>query len=112
MNDDTGAVTSAIVSQQQGDVKLINKEILRQWLHDQGKQPVSWFTLIGVLKDVGLLEFAQHIKGDLIKAKVQEHKRKNAELMQKLETQKLQLQETVEKAEQLQQTIGQKVIIT
>ena len=63
-----------------------------------------------MLKEVGLLEFAQQIEGDVIKAKVQEHKTENTKLKQQLETQRLQLHETVKEAKQLQKTIGQKVL--
>ena len=110
LNDDTGAETLAIVSQQQRDVELINNEILKRWLHGQGKRPVSWFTLIGVLKDVGLLDLAQKIEGDLIKAKVQEHKTENTKLRLQLETQEQQLDKTEKRAKLLQQRIGQKVL--
>ena len=65
LRDDTGAVTLAIVSQHQRDVALINQEILTRWLQGQGKLPVSWYTLIDVLKNAGLLELAQMIQDSL-----------------------------------------------
>ena len=65
LRDDTGAVTLAIVSQHQRDVALINQEILTRWLQGQGKLPVSWYTLIDVFKNAGLLELAQMIQDSL-----------------------------------------------
>ena len=62
LRDDTGAVTSAIVSQHQRDAALINQEILTRWLQGQGKLPVSWVTLIDVLKGVELTELSQMIQ--------------------------------------------------
>ena len=66
LRDDTSTVTSAIASQHQRDVALINQEILTRWLQGQGKLPVSWSTLIDVLKNAGLLEIAQMIQESLI----------------------------------------------
>ena len=54
LNDDVGAVTSAIASEHQQNAEAINQEILTRWLQGQGKQPVTWSTLIDVLKDVQL----------------------------------------------------------
>ena len=65
LNDDTGAVTSAIVSQYQRDAVAINQEILTRWLQGQGKKPVSWSTLTDVLKEVGLSELSQMIQDSL-----------------------------------------------
>ena len=59
LNDDTGAVTSAIVSQYQQDAHAINQEILKRWICGQGNQPVTWSTLLDVLRDVGLSDLAQ-----------------------------------------------------
>lgn len=49
LNDDTGAVTSAIVPQYQLKADAINQT---RWLQGQGKQPVTWSTLLDVLKEV------------------------------------------------------------
>ena len=61
LNDDTGAVTSAITNQHQNNAVAINHEILKQWLQGQGKQPVTWSTLLGVLDNVGLSDLAQMV---------------------------------------------------
>ena len=68
LNDNTGAVTSAIVSQYQRDADAINQNILTRWLQGQGKTPVSWSTLTDVLKEVGLLELSQIIQDSLTRS--------------------------------------------
>ena len=68
LNDDTGAVTSAIVSQYQRDAEAINQEILTRWLQGQGKKPVCWSTLTDVLKEVGLSELSQMIQDSLTRS--------------------------------------------
>ena len=68
LNDDTGAVTSAIVSQYQLNAVAINQEILTRWLQGQGKKPVSWSTLTDVLKEVGLPELSQMIQDSLTRS--------------------------------------------
>ena len=65
LNDSMGAVTSAIASQYQRDAVAINQEILTRWLQGQGKQPVTWSTLIDVLNDIGLSELTQMIQKGL-----------------------------------------------
>ena len=62
LNDNSGEVIKAIVSEHQRNVDAINQEILTRWLKGSGKQPVAWSTLIEVLKDVELLELAEMIK--------------------------------------------------
>ena len=61
LNDDTGAVTQAIVDQYHEDTTKINREILKRWIQDQG-MPVKWATLIEVLKDIGLTELAREME--------------------------------------------------
>ena len=61
LNDHTGAVTSAIVAEYQQNAYAINQEILTRWLQGRGKWPVTWSTLIDVLRDVGLSQLAHII---------------------------------------------------
>ena len=61
LNDDTGAVTQAIINWYHEDATKINREILQRWIHGQG-MPVEWATLIEVLKDIGLTELACEIE--------------------------------------------------
>ena len=62
LNDDTGAVTQAIIDQYREDATKINREILQRWIQGRGKLPVEWATLIEVLKDIGLTELAREIE--------------------------------------------------
>ena len=68
LNDDTGAVTSAITNQHHHNAYAINQEILTRWLQGQGKTPVSWSTFTDVLKEVGLSELSQMIQDSLIRS--------------------------------------------
>ena len=43
------------------DTEQINVKILQKWLNGMGLQPVSWETLIQVLKDIGFNELAKEI---------------------------------------------------
>ena len=62
LKDGTGAVTEAIISNHRRDADAINHEILTQWLWGKGKHPVTWSTLIDVLKDIKLSELAEVIQ--------------------------------------------------
>ena len=68
LNDDNGAVASAITNQHHHNAVAINQEILTRWLQGQGKKPVSWSTLTDVLKEVGLSELSQMIQDSLTRS--------------------------------------------
>lgn len=105
LNDLTGSITAAIVSQFHSKADEINQEILRRWLQGQGKQPVTWYTLVHALRDMQLLELARMIQNCLIEAQVQE----NNEWQQQLETHMQQLHTIEDSIKQLQWAIRQKV---
>ena len=65
LNDSMGAVTSAIVREHHYNAEEINQAILTRWLQGQGKQPMTWSTLIDVLNDIGLSELTEIIQEDL-----------------------------------------------
>ena len=44
------------------DAERINTEILQDWLAGKGKQPVTWATLVGVLRDIELSTLAGQIE--------------------------------------------------
>ena len=44
------------------DAEQINIEILKQWLTGRGKQPVTWATLVEVLRDIKLCTLADDIE--------------------------------------------------
>ena len=50
--------------QSREDAEQINLEILRQWIGGKGK-PLSWDTLIDVLKKIGLNTLARDIQDSL-----------------------------------------------
>ena len=54
----------AIVREHRENAARINLEILRLWIGGKGK-PLSWNTLINVLKDIGLGTLASDIKDGL-----------------------------------------------
>ena len=71
LNDDKGAVTAAIVSQHHQNADAINQEILTRWLQGQGKQPVTWSTVIDVLRNAGLPELTKIIQEGLSSSSIQ-----------------------------------------
>ena len=44
------------------DAERINMEILEEWLVGRGKQPVTWATLVEVLRDIELSILADDIE--------------------------------------------------
>ena len=44
------------------DAEQINREVLRQWIADRGKHPVTWETLTEVLRDIELVTLAREIE--------------------------------------------------
>ena len=43
------------------NVEQINMEVLQEWVEGRGKRPVTWDTLINVLRDTQLNELAAEI---------------------------------------------------
>ena len=64
LNDKTAAEVTAIVKEHHENAADINLEILRLWIEGKGK-PLSWNTLINVLKDIGLGTLASDIQDGL-----------------------------------------------
>lgn len=61
LEDQTGTMVTAIASKRRGNAEPIVTEIFQKWLTGNGK-PVSWRTLIGVLRDTGLNVLAGDIE--------------------------------------------------
>ena len=59
--DQTGARVTNMAYKHSNDPKRINMEILQEWLTGKGKQPVTWSTLVEVLRDIGLSTLADDI---------------------------------------------------
>ena len=64
LDDKTAAEVTAIVKEHHQNAADINLEILRLWIGGKGK-PLSWNTLINVLKDIGLGTLASDIQDGL-----------------------------------------------
>jgi len=60
LKDDDAAIVDSIAREQRDRSEQINKDILKQWIQGEG-QPVTWETLVGVLRDVELNELANDI---------------------------------------------------
>ena len=65
LQDTSGAKVKNLEHKYQRDAKRINTEIVREWLNGEGKQPVTWATLIEVLHDIELSSLAKDISGVL-----------------------------------------------
>ena len=62
LKDDTASLVSAIKSKHQLDHSSIIEEITRKWLEGSGEQPISWRTLVRVLKEIKLKTLAEEIE--------------------------------------------------
>ena len=67
LQDSVGAVMHSIKHQYNGSIHDIIMTTLQRWLQGGGLEPVTWSSLIGVLRDCGLevlaAEIEQAIKG-------------------------------------------------
>ena len=61
LDESTGARVRSLEHQHQRNAERINQEILQEWLAGSGKQPVSWATLVEVLRDIELSTLADDI---------------------------------------------------
>ena len=61
LQDKNGTRVNNMEYEYQRNVERINTKILQEWLDGKGKQPVSWATLIGVLRDIELSTLADAI---------------------------------------------------
>ena len=59
--DTYGQMVKNIEHTYHSNPERINTEILREWLTGNGKQPVTWTTLIVTLEDIGLSALANVI---------------------------------------------------
>ena len=65
LSDDDGSQIDTIESKFREDPYRINQEILKIWLQGRGEGPVTWTTLVKVLKTIGLGSLAQSIESSL-----------------------------------------------
>ena len=62
LEDSTGAKICNIDKTNRGNPEDINSEVLRLWIEGKGKMPVTWRTLVNVLRDVDLTQLADDIE--------------------------------------------------
>lgn len=65
LDDKTGARIGAIEREKMKNAKEINLQVFGEWVQGEGKNPVSWKTLISVLEDCELNQLATSIKANL-----------------------------------------------
>ena len=65
LNDEDGSKTSGFEDRFGRDSYRISLEIFKLWLQGQGRKPVTWATLVSVLKDIDLLVLANEIETSL-----------------------------------------------
>ena len=61
LNDNDGSITNGIIASNHHQSDDITYAILSKWLQGQGRQPVTWATLMTVLHEIELSELAQDI---------------------------------------------------
>jgi hypothetical protein len=62
LEDDNGGHTEAIVKERREKAEDINTEIFRQWVNGKGRKPVSWATLVDVLRKIDMNKLADDIQ--------------------------------------------------
>ena len=62
LQDADGSKVSALELTWQRDCHHISRDILKAWLQGAGKQPVTYATLVGCLRDAGLDTLATDIE--------------------------------------------------
>ena len=62
LNDKQGSWVKSLEHQFQRDCNAINWNILHMWISGEGRKPISWETLVTVLKEIQLGVLAQKIE--------------------------------------------------
>lgn len=62
LNDRNGSRVKIMAHKHHYDAEQINTEILQEWLAGRGSQPVTWATLVEVLRDIELSALAGEIE--------------------------------------------------
>ena len=65
LDDKNGVKVEAIAMKHNNNAENASQEILLKWLRGMGKQPVTWNTLIEVLRDIDLKSLAKDIESSL-----------------------------------------------
>lgn len=62
LNDDNGNIVQSLEMEHQRNPERIMNEVFKRWIAGTGKRPISWDTLIAVLKDVELNTLADELQ--------------------------------------------------
>ena len=62
LKDENGVQIAAIEREQEKRTMDINREIFRLWVQGRGRQPVTWATLVAVLREIQLMTLASEIE--------------------------------------------------
>ena len=62
LQDDRATIIPAIALEYHYQAQWINREILRRWIQGEGKQPVTWKTLVDALQDTDMKTLAEYIE--------------------------------------------------
>ena len=62
LEDDYGNKTDAIAAAHRHDPEMIAIKIFQKWINGDGKTPVTWATLIQVLKDLKMNRLAETLQ--------------------------------------------------
>ena len=62
LEDDTGAKIDSIAHKHRDVPEQINMGVLKEWITGRGKHPVTWKTLVEVLRDIELSTLAEEIE--------------------------------------------------
>ena len=62
LDDTNGSRVKIMARKHHYDAEQINTEIIQEWLTGRGKHPVSWTTLVEVLRDIELSTLAGEIE--------------------------------------------------
>ena len=65
LEDTNGVIVEALEKEHLKNAENINIAILRQWLQGKGMKPVTWTTLVAVLRQIGMNELADTIESEL-----------------------------------------------
>ena len=65
LDDANGSVVKALEHQFQRNSSSINWEVLRLWLNGKGRKPVTWATLVKVLREIEMDHLAHKIESYL-----------------------------------------------
>ena len=62
LDDENGSKVKIIAHNHQNNAREINTEILQEWLTGKGKKPVTWATIVGVMRDIEHFTLARDIE--------------------------------------------------